>query len=175
MARAVDLYVVSAGYGLISENKTIVPYEVTFNTMSSSAIAAWSRQIGIHNDLESLVTQYDLVFFLLGDKYLRAIALPLETAAPEQRLVFFASGMSRRMIPESAPYYYVEVGQKDAKSFRYGLVGLKGYLFKLLAQDAVSGDASLFERIYRNPDCTLSLLAKHRKAAEPSWNQLMKR
>ena len=168
----VDLYVVSAGYGLISENKTIVPYEVTFNTMNNSAIAEWSRQIGIHYDLESLIQKYDLALFLLGDKYLRAIALPFEGTTPDQKLVFFASGTSRKMIPGRAPYFFVEVGQEDAKSFSYGLVGLKGYLFKLLAQDAVSEDPALFEKIYQDPGCTLSLLAKHRKAAEPSWDQL---
>jgi hypothetical protein len=30
---AVDVVILSAGYGVIPEDKTIVPYEVTFNTM----------------------------------------------------------------------------------------------------------------------------------------------
>ena len=162
----VDLYVVSAGYGLIPESKMIVPYEVTFNTMNNAAIAEWSRQIGIHKDLDALIPQYDLVLFLLGDKYLRAVNLPLENSTFAQKLVFFASGTSKKLIPERAPYYFVEVGQEDAKSFSYGLVGLKGYLFKLLAQDAVAKDPTLFEKIFENPSCTLSLLAEHRKRAE---------
>lgn len=168
----VNLYVVSAGYGLIPESKPIVPYEVTFNTMNNGAIADWSRQIGIHEALEELIPKYDLVLFLLGDKYLRAIDLPLQTAKKEQKLVFFASGTSRKLIPDDAPYYFVEVGQEDAKSFSYGLVGLKGYLFKLLAQDAAAEDAALFEKIYHDPGCTLSLLEKHRKKQETDWEQI---
>lgn len=168
----VDLYVVSAGYGFIPENKQIVPYEVTFNTMNNGAIAEWSRRIGIHEALEALVPQYDLVLFLLGDKYLRAIGLPFQSAKDGQKLVFFASGTSRKLIPDDAPYYFVEVGQEDAKSFSYGLVGLKGYLFKLLAQDAAAADATIFEKIFRDPGCTLPLLEKHRKPKQPAWEQI---
>lgn len=170
----VDLYVVSAGYGLISEDREVVPYEVTFNTMNGLAITEWSQKIGIHKDLDELVPKYDLVLFLLGDKYLKAVGLPLESASADQRLVFFASGTSKKMIPDRKPYFFVEVGQEDAKSFSYGLVGLKGYLFKLLAQDAVKEDATLFEKIYSDPNCTLSLLEKHRKAkaVEEKYEQI---
>lgn len=167
-----DVYVVSAGYGLISEKKLIAPYEVTFNTMNNAAIAEWSRRIGIHRALEALIPQYELVLFLLGDKYLRAIDLPFQNAAPTQKLVFFAGRTSERLIPKREPYYYVEVGQEDAKSFRYGLVGLKGFLFKLLAQDAVAEDISLFEKIYQDPNGTQALLDRHRKKTEPASDQI---
>ena len=163
----VDLYIVSAGYGLISEDREVVPYEVTFNTMNGNAIKEWSQHLGIHHDLGELVQKYDLVLFLLGDKYIKAVALPFEEAKADQKLVFFASGMSRKMIPSHAPYYFVEVGQEDAKSFSYGLVGLKGYLFKLLAIDAVNEDPALFEKAYSDPSCILGLLEKHRKVKQP--------
>lgn len=122
----IDLCIVSAGYGVIDEKKVIAPYEVTFNTMTGSAISAWSDYLGIHSKLSSMLDGYDLVFFLLGDKYLKAIKLPFESVAEHQRLLFFASGTSRRMIPSEAPYYFINVGQDDATSFSYGLVGLKG-------------------------------------------------
>lgn len=163
----IDLYIVSAGYGLISEDRVVVPYEVTFNTMNGRAISEWSHKIGIHKDLDALVPKYDLVLFLLGDKYLKAVDLPLENVNINQKLVFFASSTSKKMIPDRPPYYFVEVGQEDAKSFSYGLVGLKGYLFKLMAQDAVKEDLTLFEKIYNDPACTHSLLEKHRKVRSP--------
>ena len=161
----VDLYVVSAGYGLISEKQIIVPYDVTFNTMNSSEMTEWSRQLGIHENLETLLKQkqYDLVLFLLGDKYLRAINPPFQGVNPAQKFVFFANRTSRKIIPGQAPYYFVEVGRQDVKSFGCGLAGLKGYLFKLLAQGAVSDDAFLFERIYRDPNCIMAFLEKHRR------------
>ncbi len=163
----VDLYIVSAGYGLISEDREVVPYEVTFNTMNGNAIKEWSQHLGIHHDLGELVQKYDLVLFLLGDKYLKAVGLPFDEVKDNQKLVFFASGTSKKMIPNHAPYYFVEVGQEDAKSFSYGLVGLKGYLFKLLATDAVKDNELLFDRIYADPGCTLTLLDKHRKIKQP--------
>ena len=164
----VDLYIVSAGYGLISEDREVVPYEVTFNTMNGNAIKEWSQHLGIHHDLGELVQKYDLVLFLLGDKYLKAVGLPFDEAKDDQKLVFFASGTSKKMIPSHAPYYFVEVGQEDAKSFSYGLVGLKGYLFKLMAMDAAKDDPALFEKVYADPSCTLSLLEKHRKNKQPT-------
>ncbi len=40
---AVDLVIISAGYGLIPENKIIVPYEVTFNTMKGYEVDEWAK------------------------------------------------------------------------------------------------------------------------------------
>ena len=161
-----DLYVVSAGYGLINEDKEIVPYEVTFNTMNASGINEWSKQIKIHQSLDQIINEYDLVFFLLGDKYLRAVDLPLNATKENQKLLVFASGTSKKMVPNVAPYYFIEVGQEDAKSFSYGLVGLKGFLFKLLSQDIISSDGKLLEQIYGDPSLIMSSLDKYRKKKE---------
>lgn len=168
----IDLYIVSAGYGLISEYREVVPYEVTFSTMSTSEIGNWSMTLAIHKDLNNLVPQYDLVFFLLGDKYLKAIDLPFESVGENHKLLFLASGMSRKVIPNVAPYYFVEVGQEDAKSFSYGLVGLKGYLFKLLSQEVVAQGNGLFDEIYSNPSVLMQTLEKYRKKPEHPSVQL---
>ena len=168
----VDLYIVSAGYGLISEKKEVVPYEVTFNSMNGAAISNWSLQLGIHKDLNALIPQYDLVFFLLGDKYLTAVHLPLEAARNDQKLLFFASGTSKKMIPSAPPYYFIEVGQRDAKSFSYGLVGLKGFLFKLLSREMISSNGTLFEKVFADPGLVMKTLEKYRKVPEEKPVQL---
>lgn len=162
-----DLFIVSAGYGLIQEDKQIVPYEVTFNSMSSSGIKEWSQKLHIHEDLNKVIAKYDLVFMLLGDKYLRAVNMPFVSEKPDQKILVFASGTSKKLIPEGNPYYFVEVGQKDARAFSYGLVGLKGYLFKLLSQDIVATNGQLLEKIYENPDIVMETLQKYRKKEEP--------
>jgi len=41
--KAVDLVILSAGYGLIPENQIIVPYEVTFNTMKGHEVDEWAK------------------------------------------------------------------------------------------------------------------------------------
>ncbi|WP_199242554.1 tRNA-guanine transglycosylase DpdA [Desulfosporosinus fructosivorans] len=158
----VDVNIVSAGYGLISENRRIAPYEVTFNTMSPKEIVAWSKTLRIKESLSTAIKGYDLILFLLGDKYLRALELPVLTSG-DQRLIFFASGTSRKLIPNEPNYFIYEVGQKDAKSFSYGLVALKGYLFKLLAQDLVLNGTGLISQIKDSPDMLSSILDKYRK------------
>lgn len=168
----IDLYIVSAGYGLISEEREVVPYEVTFNTMNSAAISSWSTQLKIHKDLNELIPKYDLVFFLLGDKYLKAINLPLESPRDDQKLLLLASGTSKKKIPSNPPYYFIEVGQEDAKSFSYGLVGLKGFLFKLLSQEMISSKGVLFEKIFNDPSLLMGTLDKYRKVVEPQPVQL---
>lgn len=167
-----DLCIVSAGYGLINESKIIVPYEVTFNTMNATGIAEWSKKLNIHDNLKKTIKKYDLVFFLLGDKYLRASTLTLDGTNNDQKFLVFASGTSKKMIPDKAPYYFIEVGQEDAKSFSYGLVGLKGYLFKLLSQEIISSDGKLLEDIYHDPSIVMQTLQKYRKNAESAPVQM---
>lgn len=158
----IDLSIVSAGYGLILENQPIVPYEVTFNTMNYREIKEWAGFLNIHNNLGELVKDYDLVFFLLGDKYLRALELPFEDMDESKKLIFLASNTSKKLIPPEKPYYFVQVGQEEASSFSYGLVGLKGYLFKLFAQEVSNEGIYLLDSVYKNPVLFLGLLDKYR-------------
>jgi len=97
-----------------------------------------------------LLPHYDLVFFLLGNNYLQALQLPFEKVNDKQRLVFICSNSSKKLIPEKHPYYRIPMGHNDAREFHYGLVGLKGQLFKLFAHEAVKS-RGLLEEVYENP------------------------
>lgn len=139
------LEIISAGYGLIDDNQFIAPYETTFNDLSTKEITAWSRQLGIHADLEAAVRGYDVVIFLLGEGYLKAAELPIEST-PEQSFIFLASGGSAKTLPQHAAKQAVmTLGNQDAKRFGYGLVGLKGFLFHRLARMIVDRPEVLHE------------------------------
>ncbi|NEQ25403.1 MAG: queuine/archaeosine tRNA-ribosyltransferase, partial [Microcoleus sp. SIO2G3] len=71
--QAVDVVILSAGYGLIPENRSITPYEVTFNTMKGHEVDAWAQFLGVHSAFEQTIQEYDLIFLLLGDNYLRSL------------------------------------------------------------------------------------------------------
>ena len=71
--KVVDVKILSAGYGLIDESRKIYPYEVSFNGMKTSEIDNWSEALAIHDSVETAIRDYDLVFFLLGDNYIRSI------------------------------------------------------------------------------------------------------
>jgi hypothetical protein len=148
----IDLYIVSAGYGLLSEKDKIVPYEVTFNTMDTQSIKKWAGQQKITQDLQEKVRDYDLIFFLLGEKYLQAIEWPLEIGE-KQRAVFFAGGSSRVRILNWDRYHVLAIGEKEAKEFKFGLIGIKGYLFgQLLKQIVVHNIDVAWNEIIEHPE-----------------------
>lgn len=157
-----DVYIVSAGYGLISETYPILPYEITFNKMKKGEIVQWAKFLKIHEKMEELLPHYDLVFFLLGKNYLQALQLPLVQVNDKQCLVFICSNSSQRLIPEEPPYYKILLGPDDARKFRYGLVGLKGHLFKLFAHEVIKR-SSLLEEVYDHPQRFITCLNAYRQ------------
>lgn len=147
----IDLMILSAGYGLISEDKMIVPYEVTFNNLKLGELDKWAKVLNIREDFEKAIANYDLVFILLGERYLRSLALPVVTN-PEQTLIFLASGKSDRYIsPLSAKISKIFLSNDEARQFSFPLVGLKGYLLERFAQN-IKKLPQYLEKVYRYPE-----------------------
>ena len=155
----IDVGIVSAGYGLISECRMIVPYEITFNTMKGPEVDAWAKHLNIHDDLVKALKGYDLAFFLLGDKYLQAAGLKDYSPKEGQTLIFLAGGTSKQMIPSGPKVGYVKLTPKDAHKYKYSNIALKGYLFKKLAEEALR-DPTLFDRIHDDPGSMQGILEK---------------
>jgi hypothetical protein len=138
----VDLHIVSAGYGLISADKEIAPYECTFQTMKSNEIIEWSNQLGIPTDSRELLRQpADLILIALGKQYLRALQLDRQVEFGSPTL-FFASGESINKIPAQSGVRILALTNLEAKRFRCGLVGLKGELVgRILRHLATDGES----------------------------------
>ncbi|WP_407899290.1 tRNA-guanine transglycosylase DpdA [Scytonema sp. NUACC26] len=165
--KAVDLKILSAGYGLIPEDKTIVPYSVTFNEMKEREIDRWAQVLGVHEDFEQAISKYDLVFVLLGEKYLRALDFPVKTES-EQTLIFLASNQSSsciRFLNINTKYFILTLSNAEASRFGYGLVGLKGYLLKLFATEAVD-KLDLLYQVYQTPELFLQIVDKQPQQLE---------
>lgn len=153
----VNVLILSAGYGLIAENREIAPYEVTFNSMKGYELDAWAQSLEVHHAFEQAIGNYDLVFVLLGENYLRALSLPVETR-PEQTLVFFASPTGTQAIYSLAAKTFVfKLSNAEAKRYRYGLVGLKGFLFKRFAEAAIK-KSDLFKLVYEDPEIVQQII-----------------
>ncbi|MCY6493399.1 tRNA-guanine transglycosylase DpdA [Leptolyngbya sp. GGD] len=154
---AIDVVIISAGYGLIAEDRAIVPYEVTFNTMKGHEIDAWAKQLKIHQSIEKIIPDYDLIFVLLGEKYLRAISLPL-TLHENQTWIFLAPGSCSNLIQASNSQAFVlSLSNAEAKKYGFGSVGLKGFLFKQFSLVAAE-QPELFEQIHQNPRRFLEII-----------------
>ena len=73
--RCKEVYILSAKYGLLSENTPIVPYNVTLNSMSERQKKEWAKNIML-----SLSKRYDLnkeSFLIMGGQnYTKYLNLP---------------------------------------------------------------------------------------------------
>lgn len=135
---AVDVKIISAGFGLVSEEQPLPPYNATFAGLPSSKILTISRRLRIPERMGELMRgTYACAFFLLGDRYLLSVGLPF-TQAPDFPCLFLAGPSSHKRVPRRAPYRFIRVGQDDSIAFSYNLVGLKGQLFKLFAEQVVA-------------------------------------
>lgn len=72
VAKHFDLYIISAGYGLIHSSTVIEPYDITFNDLHKTDLPKLAGTLDIRSDLEYLLsnTSYDLMVLAVSDMYL---------------------------------------------------------------------------------------------------------
>jgi hypothetical protein len=146
----VDLYIISAGYGLLSRNDIIVPYEVTFGGMTAKQILERSKMLDIHKQVESLIGHYDLVFFLLGREYIIALRLPFRVSDTVTQ-IFLMGQTYRTLIPNLPNTFFVPAGQDLAAQLQTTNIALKGVLFRSLCETVHREGLSVFEAVKQNP------------------------
>jgi len=143
-----ELAIVSAGYGLLREDAPIVPYDVTFSTMSRGDARAWARHLGVAAAVREACAGYHLVVFLLGSRYLEAVEPPV-AAGGAQRLVFLARPAEANRLAGRG-VTMVPAGVREATAYREGLVALKGKMFRLFALGLARSDGALLEDVLRD-------------------------
>jgi hypothetical protein len=134
----VDLWILSAGYGLIPAERDVVPYECTFQGMKTAEISDWSRHLQISETARKVFAEKaDLTLVLLGDSYLKALNLDdsFEFASPT---VFLCSNGSQKLIKGNGRIKIVPLSNKEAKRFSCGLVALKGELAARILKKIIS-------------------------------------
>jgi hypothetical protein len=135
----VELRILSAGYGLISGERKIAPYEMTFNGMGKAELQAWSNELGIQGAIRAALAEpFDLGLLLLGEQYLAAanLSADLKVGGP---LVAFCGKPSVPKLAAMAGVRPVQLANKDAKLFSCGMVGLKGELAKRILERIADG------------------------------------
>jgi len=136
----IDLWIVSAGYGLIHGTREIVPYEMTFQGMKAQEIDAWAAHLNLPQNVQNLLAQpTDLTLILVGKSYLRALGLTDDTDF-DSTTVFFTGSEALHSLPTHPKLRAVGLNKSDATRYRCGLVGLKGEIVgKLLIEAANHG------------------------------------
>jgi hypothetical protein len=122
----VELQVLSAGYGLVSSDTMLAPYEATFAGMKGQELREWARALHVPQAISKVLAQpHDLTILLLGEDYLKACELgdALILGAPT---IALCSGASAKRLPDLPRLHKVVLTNADAKRFHCGMVGLKG-------------------------------------------------
>lgn len=131
-AGAVKVCILSAGYGVIDEDRLIAPYDATFSGMPRSEARRWARQIGAADGIRRRLPGHDLVILLLGSLYLEAVDPPLPVV-DGQRVIYFAKAAERGRLTRNGGVL-APAGATESTQYRMGLIGLKGRMLELFAQ-----------------------------------------
>ena len=146
----VDLHIISAGYGLLAEGDIIVPYNVTFSGLKKDELLARSNSFQLHKRVETLIVDYDLIFFLLGAEYVQALQLPFEVPDTVTQIFLLGTGY-RKLIPDSSNTHFVPAGSDLARELGVMGVALKGFVFKKICERVCSDGLQIFEKIMQDP------------------------
>jgi Queuine tRNA-ribosyltransferase/Family of unknown function (DUF6884) len=148
----IDLRVISAGYGLISGNKKIAPYECTFQGMKVKEISAWADHLNVPKDIRKALSEpYDLGLILLGEAYLKACELDDQIALGGPTILFCGTVMAKRL-PDLKSLKIVPLSNPEAKRFSCALVALKGELSRRLLLELKNKPSIKKQLFKRNAD-----------------------
>ena len=125
-AFTVDLWILSAGYGLVRARRKLASYEATFHGMKSAELRRWADALNVPADVRRvLASEYHIALVLLGDEYLKACAFGADVQLGGLTLLFCGVNTAKRLprMPNLRP---VVLSTPEATRFSCGLVGLKG-------------------------------------------------
>jgi hypothetical protein len=126
---------ISAGFGVVGENESLPPYNVTFSGMSASDIRKRADELSITRDLLNVIRdspEPDVAFFALGADYFTALdteavlsALPGETVKVLYNREERASTLSNS----------ISLPARNADASQYGVnaIELKGHYIERFA------------------------------------------
>ncbi|MFN8670913.1 MAG: hypothetical protein U0457_02375 [Candidatus Sericytochromatia bacterium] len=164
-----DYYFISSGYGYISSNEQVMPYEVNLSVMPAYDNEKRGDFLKINQELSFSAKNYDLVFFLLSHEYIRTLNLPLEL--PEKtKQIFFLTKSDKKVINNIKNIIRLELGTEEINILNVKPSELKGYIFKLIAQE--SNNYDVLEEIYKNPEHIDQIILKNKKEKEIIFEQM---
>lgn len=154
---SVDLSIISTGYGLVCESRCIVPYDV-----DPDKSLVLKRSEKLHTDIEKLIKNYDLVFFLLGRKYCNGLKLhkrpfDVPNTVTQIFLIFTRTTGYRNLIPEYLPN--CDAVELNSNEFRDTYTA-KGLVFNRLCEAACREGFHVFEQVKEDPQRLLEIVRR---------------
>jgi hypothetical protein len=128
----VDMYIISAGFGVLNETTLIPPYDCSFNSLKKTEILERANSLGITEDIRSICEgDYVLLYFALSRKYMLALGGNRLSEIKGTTVTFHKQKTDSELV-------YVPSGANTVKSFAqrgfkiHGVVGFKGDLLRIL-------------------------------------------
>lgn len=91
-----DLFFLSAGFGLVSENEPLPAYDVSFTNKSFEEIIGRAKDLEIQRSIGLLPDKYDLIFLDLSPSYLQALLPLTKLLAKTKEIVIFHTPISKK-------------------------------------------------------------------------------
>jgi hypothetical protein len=155
-----DLAILSGGYGLLSADQVIIPYDVTFDQFEAAEFADWVARLEIPQRTAELVQQYDLVFYLLSGRYLAALDMPLDVPDSVQQIAL-TDQESLDQVPQTANLHPIVAAESvAARRWHVKAPHVRGFLFGRLCDQVVRHGPAVLEWLRRNPQDTEQLFYK---------------
>ena len=156
----VHVRIISPGYGLLNEEDWIFPYNYTFDGLGKEKILRISQKLGIHRKVNDLLSNYDMVFFLLGKDYVTACELPERPFPNPVTQIFLVAPSLEHTIPDDGRYIRaVPAGEELADQLEgANKYNLKGFVFERLCTLACNQGLKVFEEVKRNPQRIIEMV-----------------
>ena len=118
-----------------------------------------SNNLQIHERVETLIADYDLVFFLLGKKYVQALQLPFKIPDTVTQ-IFLAAPSWKYVFSKFLPDIHIVCAGRDLANQLDGATGynLKGFVFKGLCDIVYRNGLHVFEQIRRDPQMLVKIV-----------------
>ncbi|RKU11989.1 hypothetical protein C6501_11830 [Candidatus Poribacteria bacterium] len=158
----IDVAIISAKYGLLSEKKVIEPYNLTFSGLKNGDLLERSNNLRIHEDVETLIIDYDLVFFLLGKEYVQVLQLPFQVRDSVTQ-IFLLGDTHKKIIVEHdlSNIHFVPAGESLRHKLHTNFTALKGVVFKKLCEAVCRDGFEVFEEVKKNPQLILEIVQQN--------------
>ncbi|MHA1910649.1 MAG: hypothetical protein ACTSYA_03035 [Candidatus Kariarchaeaceae archaeon] len=127
----VEYYLISAGFGLISERINLPAYDCSFKTMNQDEIEKRAIQLNIHEKFKEIIKGVDFLYLALGKEYLTVLGQWDKLDLPPT--IAFHKTVNEAVTSLNANTDSVKSFSKKGFSIN-GTVGFKGNLFLLFTK-----------------------------------------
>lgn len=156
----IDLSILSAGYGLLDSDEEIIPYDVTFNQFDHETLARQVAALQLPERATERVRGFDLVFYLLGGRYLEVLGLPLDVPDEIQQIVL-TDRESLDLLPAVPNLHpFVAAGNEAARRWHVKAPQVCGFLFGRLCWQIAHHGLVVLEWLHYRPQDTELLFYK---------------